>query len=390
VTDEEVARFLTLFDKATKQGDSLEQAMKLPLRAILVSPNFLFRVETSEGPLSDPELATRLSYFLWSSMPDEELFAHARAGRLRQELDAQVHRMLQDPRASALAENFAVQWLQVRRLSTLTPDPIAFPQFDEDLRGAMAQEAVLFFESVLREKRSVGDLLDTNYTFLNERLARHYGIEGVVGPQMRRVRLGDPRRGGILTMAGVLAVTSTATRTSAVKRGKWVLESVLGAPPPPPLPDAGTLKENSPDVAAVSLRKRLELHRADPKCASCHAIMDPIGFGFENYDAIGAWRERDESGPVDTAATLPDGRTFKGPVELKTLLLAQREDFTRCLAEKLLTYALGRGVEYLDGTDLRAIVRAAEQDGARLSTIVLHVTKSWAFQNRRRKGVADD
>ncbi len=387
---EEVGRLLSLFEKASKGGGSFETAMKLPLRAILVSPSFLFRVEMSRGELGEHELASRLSYFLWSSMPDAELMALARSGRLRATLDAQIERMLGDPRASTLAENFAMQWLQLRRLRELAPDPLAFPQFDEDLRAAMAQEAILFFESVLRENRPVTDLLDANYTFLNERLARHYGIEGVGGAQMRRVRLSDPRRGGVLTMAGVLATTSNATRTSPPRRGKWVLETILGAPPPPPLPDAGTIKENAADAAQVSLRRRLEQHRQNVKCAPCHALMDPLGFGFENYDAVGAWREKDEAGPVDTAATLPDGRAFKGPVELKVLLLAQRDDFVRCLGEKLMTYALGRGVEYYDGPDIRAIGAAAAADGYRLSAMVKAVAKSWAFQHRRRSDANDE
>jgi hypothetical protein len=399
VAADEIDRLLALFERAAGEGDSFEQAMKLPLKAALVSPHFLFRVEPDAGTtagvreVTDAELAVRLSYFLWSSMPDDELSAAARAGTLREpgRLEAQVRRMLRDVRATALAENFAVQWLQLRRLEKLAPDPVVFPQFDEELRAAMGQEAVLFFESVLREERSALELVAADYTFLNERLARHYGIEGVTGPQMRRVRLPDARRGGVATMAAVLATTAMATRTSPPKRGKWVLETLLGTPPPPPLPDAGTLKDAKEAGAAVSMRERLQQHRSNAKCAPCHLGMDAIGFGLENYDALGAWRERDDGGALDTSGTLPDGRAFKGPMELKRLLLAQQEDVAGCVAEKLLVYALGRGIEPCDGPDLRAIVRNASRDGHRLSTLVLEVVKSYAFLHRRSSpGGADD
>jgi mono/diheme cytochrome c family protein len=398
----ELERFLRLFDLAEKQGDSFEAAMKVPLLAALVSPHFLFRVER-DLPGADPkgvrrlddwELAGRLSYFLWSSMPDAELFAAAREGKLSDPagLEAQVRRMLRDPRSRALAENFAVQWLQLRRLETQLPDPKRFPSFDEPLRKAMLEEAVLLFDAVVREDRSVMDLLGADFTFLNARLARHYGIPGVEGPEMRRVALSDPRRGGVLTMAAVLTATSNPTRTAAVKRGKWVLETILGTPPPPPLPDAGELKDETAADRKLSLRQRLEKHRADPSCAACHRKMDPIGFGFENYDAIGAWRDQEEGRPIDTAATLPDGSSFGGPVDLKNLLLRRKDDYVRCLAEKMLTFALGRGVEYYDSLAVKEIRKRLADKEFRMSALVLEVAKSYPFQHRRNrsKGAKDD
>jgi hypothetical protein len=379
---DEVERHVRLFE--TAQG-SFEAAMKVPLRAVLVSPHFLFRVEADAEPgvrpVADFELATRVSYFLWSSAPDDELLDLAAQGRLAASLEAQVRRMLRDPRASALAENFASQWLQVRRLPQAAPDPALFPQFDEALRDAMEREAVLFFESVLREERSALDLLESNYTFLNERLAKHYGIEGVVGPQMRRVRLEDPRRGGVLTLAGVLTVTSHPTRTSPSKRGKWVMETLLGTPPPPPLPDAPTLREDPKEAGEVSLRARLEQHRANPRCSACHAAFDPLGFGLENFDPLGAWRERDDAGPIDASASLPDGSAFHGAADLKKLLLSRRDDFLRCLVEKLMTYALGRGLEYFDAAEVRRIARSADT----LSGLVLEIARSYPFLHRRAK-----
>jgi len=391
----ELERFLKLHDLAEKQGDSFEAAVKVPLQAALVSPHFLFRVEKDLAggdpkgvhPLTDGELASRLSYFLWSSMPDAELIDVARQGKLRDPgvLEGQVRRMLRDPKSRALAENFAIQWLQLRRLEGYQPDPRRFPSFDEPLRQAMLQEAVLLFDAVVREDRSVMDLLGADFTFLNDRLAKHYGIPGVEGPEMRRVALSDPRRGGVLTMAAVLTATSNPTRTAAVKRGKWVLETILGTPPPPPLPDAGELKDETDADRRLSLRQRLEKHRADPSCAACHRRMDPIGFGFENYDGIGAWRDRENGQAIDTAATLPDGSSFKGPVELKNLLLRRREDYVKCLAEKMLTFALGRGVEYYDSLAVKEIRRKLADNGYRISTLVLEIAKSYPFQHRRNR-----
>jgi len=388
----ELERILGLYDLAEKQGDSFEASVKLALQGILVSPHFLFRVERSSGRLNDHELASRLSYFLWSTMPDAELSEAADKGTLHDSAayDAQVRRMLKDPKARSLAENFAIQWLQLRRLEAQAPDPKRFPSWDEKLRAAMHDEAVLLFDEILREDRSVLELLGARYTYLNERLAVHYGIAGVKGPEMRRVELADPRRGGVLMLGAVLTVTSNPTRTAAVKRGKWVLETILGTPPPPPLPDAGELKDETDDDRKLSLRQRLEKHRADPSCANCHKRMDPIGFAFENYDPVGAWRERDGAHPIETAASLPDGSSFQGPVELKALLLSRKDDFVRCLSEKMATYALGRGVEYYDASTIKAIRTALAGQQYRISTLVLEIARSYPFQYRRDRGGSEE
>jgi hypothetical protein len=391
----ELEKLLRLYDLAEKQGDPFEAAMKVPLQAVLVSPHFLFRVEPdrSEGDpkgihrVGDYELASRLSYFLWSSMPDEELLSLAGKGSIHEPavLEAQVARMLRDPRATSLATNFAIQWLQLRRLDLATPDTRRYPAWSEKLRVAMREETALFFQTVVGEDRSVLDLLDADFTFVNEALARHYGIPGVTGEEMRRVKLSDPRRGGILTMAGVLTVTSNPTRTSPVKRGKWVLETILGTPPPPPLPDAGELKDEPEGAEKLTVRQRLEMHRADPSCAACHRRMDPIGIGFENYDAIGGWRDTEGKLALDTAGTLLDGHSFRGPVELKKLLLLRKEDYVRCLTEKMLTYALGRGVEYYDASAIREIRKSLTAKEYRFSALILEIVRSVPFQYRRNR-----
>ncbi|HZE97616.1 MAG TPA: DUF1592 domain-containing protein [Planctomycetota bacterium] len=391
ISPAELEKLMTLFDLAERQGDLFESAVKLPLQAVLVSPRFLFRIErdgdteTGAHRLDDHELASRLSYFLWSTMPDAELFELAEKGTLHvpETYEAQVRRMLKDPRAKSLAENFAIQWLQLRRLEAHAPDPKRFPAWDEPLRAAMHDEAAMLFDDIVKEDRSVLEILGARYTFLNERLAKHYGIDGVKGPEMRRVDLTDPRRGGILTMGAVLTVTSNPTRTAAVKRGKWVLETILGTPPPPPLPDAGELRDETDEDRKLSLRHRLEKHRADPSCAACHKRMDPIGFAFENYDPVGAWRDTDGPHPIDTAATLPDGSSFRGPVELRALILSRQDDFVRCLSEKMLTYALGRGVEYYDASTVKAIRKAVVENGCRMSTLLMEVARSYPFQYRR-------
>jgi hypothetical protein len=389
----EVDRLARLVQDAQKEGDGFEAALRLPLQAVLVSPHFLFRVELDHEPdnpaavhpVTDFELASRLSYFLWSSMPDEELFALARQRRLRQDgnLQAQVRRMLKDSRSRALVDNFAGQWLQTRNLKALNPDPATFPGFDEPLREAMRRETELFFEAVLREDRSVLEFLDADFTFLNERLARHYGIAGVTGADFRRVSLAGSPRGGVLTQASVLTVTSNPTRTSPVKRGKWILENILGASIPPPPPGAGELSEDKAVVLSGSLRKRMEQHRANPACASCHQRMDPLGFGFENFDGVGAWRERDGKFPVDPSGVLPDGRSFQGPRELRAILKTQTAAFVHCLAEKMLTYALGRGLEAYDDAAVDGIGRALAADGYRFSRLVLEIVQSDPFQKRR-------
>jgi hypothetical protein len=359
---------------------------------VLVSPNFLFRIEKDEQPnnpkhvhnINEHELATRLSYFLWSSMPDDELFRLASEGKLRQELAAQVKRMLQSPKARALTENFAGQWLQIRNLSTTSPDPKLFPSFDRGgLRRAMQRETELFFEAIVKEDRSIFDLLHADFTFLNERLAQHYGVPGISGRDFQRVKLSDDRRGGILTMASVLTITSNPTRTSPVKRGKWILENILGTPPPPPAPDAGELEAQP---LKGTLRQRMEQHRANPNCAVCHQRMDPLGFAFENFDAIGAWRDNDAGQPIDPSGVLPDGKKFNGPAELKKVLQQKQDLFRRCLAEKMLTYALGRGLEYYDKCAVERICEQLARNHDKTSSLILAIAHSDPFQKRRGKG----
>jgi len=391
-TEEEISRLAGLVQQRAEQGEPAASAISLGLQAVLVSPHFLFRGEFQRGhgaspgnqPIDEFALASRLSYFLWSSMPDEELFALAEKGKLRHRLEAQVRRMLRDSRSHALVENFGGQWLQTRNLKWIAPDAAAFPGFDEELRAAMAAETEEFFGNLLRQDLSVLEFLNADYSFVNERLARHYGLKGVEGPQFRRVSLaGSPRR-GILTQAGILTLTSNPTRTSPVKRGKWVLENLLAQAPPPPPPGVPPLKEDKADVAGASLRQRMERHRSDPMCASCHAQMDPIGFSLENFDGIGAWREQDGSFPIDASGKLPAGEHFEGAEGLRQILAGtRRSQFLRCLSEKLLTYALGRGLEYYDRCAVDQVVRETEKGGCRWSALVLSVVKSAPFQLRR-------
>jgi hypothetical protein len=390
---DEMRRLMRFMEMADRNGESFEAGIKLGLQALLVSPHFLFRIEADPDkkdaaahPISEYELATRLSYFLWSTMPDEELFREARAGTLRKNLEVQVRRMLKDPKARALVDNFAGQWLQTRNVKSATPDPGLFPSFDEPLRTAMQKETELFFENVLREDRSVLDFLDADYTFLNERLAKHYGIAGVKGAEFRKVSLKGTDRGGVLTQASILTITSNPTRTSPVKRGKWVLENIFGTPPPPPPPDVPELKEGKDTELKGSLRERMEQHRRDPGCATCHQRMDPIGFAFENFDAIGAWRTKDGKHAIDPAGTLPSGQSFKGPAELRVILKGKADLFARCLSEKLLTYALGRGTEPSDRCSIDEIARALAKNDYRFSSLVLAVVRCDPFQMRRGQG----
>jgi len=400
ISDQELARLLKLVAAARAQGDGFEASLQLALQAILVSPHFLFRVELDAeangvGPiraLNEYELASRLSYFLWSSMPDDELFDLAAGGKLRDNLDRQVRRMLGDPKSKALIENFAGQWLQLRNLELAAPDKSQFPAFDDDLRRAMRTESEMFFETIVREDRSVLELLDADFTFVNARLARHYGLEGVEGDQFRRVSLSAggsqvavQARGGVLTQAAMLTVTSNPTRTSPVKRGKWVLENILGTPPPAPPPNVPMLRDDAKAMAAGTLRQRMEQHRKDPNCAVCHKEMDALGFALENFDAVGAWRTKDGAFPIDATAQLPDGRSFNGPRELKSVLRGSKEQFARCLAEKLLTYAIGRGVEPYDRPAVDGIVNAAKSGDYKFSTLVLGIVHSDPFQKRRSK-----
>ena len=386
----QIERLLSLVEAALERHSSFEEAVGVAVKAILASPRFLYRweagpgeipVEGGERPLDAWELASRLSYFLWSSMPDDTLFSLAESGALQQPgtLAAQVRRMIADPRADALVSNFAGQWLQFRNLDTVTPDPETFPAFDETLRRAMRRESELFFAAVMREDRSLLDLLDADFTFVNDRLAAHYGIEGDFGEEFVRIELGEESvRGGILTQASTLALTSNPTRTSPVIRGKWVLDQILGTPPPPPPPDIPELEEGDEAIAAATLRERLEHHRAKPECATCHAKMDPIGFAFENFDAIGTWRELDGTFPIDPSGELPDGRRFDGPAEL-VAILRREETFVRTVTEKMLTFALGRGLEYFDSCAVDDIVESVKRSEYRFSTLITGIVTSDPF-----------
>ncbi|MCI0462892.1 MAG: DUF1592 domain-containing protein [Gemmataceae bacterium] len=387
VTAPEVDRLLILYDRAQKDGERFENCVRLALYRVLVSPHFLFRVELDPPgaepgkayPISEHALASRLSYFFWSTMPDSELFALAEKGLLRKNLDAQVQRMVKDPKSAAFIDNFPGQWLLLRNLDNVSPDPKVFPTFDGELRSAIRRETELFFEAILREDRSILDLLDADFSFVNERLAKHYGIEGVKGNSFQRVKL-PPSRGGLLTQASILTLTSYPTRTSPVQRGKWVLETLLNTPPPPPPADVPELEDQK--ELKGSLRQRLEEHRKNPTCASCHARMDPIGFAFENYDPIGRWRDKDGSFDIDPSGVLPDGKKFKGPAELKVILRGKKELFARCLTEKVLTYALGRGLEYYDKCAVDRVLTVLEKTNYRFSTLLVEVVKSEPFQMR--------
>jgi hypothetical protein len=318
-------------------------------------------------------------------MPDAELQGLADRGELRKPgvLEAQVRRMLKDPKARALTDNFAGQWLMLRSIPALTPDTGRFPNWDDSLRTAIIKETELFFEHIVKNDRAVTELLDANYTFLNERLAKHYGIPNVRGSDFRQVTLPDQRRGGLVTQASVLTVTSNPTRTSPVKRGKWVLENLLGVQPPPPAPDVPEL----PPVGQLkgTVRQQMEQHRANPSCANCHAKLDPLGFGLENFDAIGGWRDQDNKQKIDASGVLPDGAKFDGPAELKKILLAKSNDFRRCLSEKLLTYALGRGLEYYDKCVLDDLAKTLQTENDRFSALVIAIVQSDPFQKRKGK-----
>ena len=394
LTDLDRRELLAAYTLGRRSG-TFETGIGLGLRRILMSPHFLFRIEQDPAHvapntpyrLSDLELASRLSFFLWSSIPDEPLLDLATKGKLEDPvvLEQQVRRMLGDTRSTALLNNFAGQWLEVRNLPIVEPNQDLFPAFDESLRRAFAQETSLFLESVLREDRSVLDLVSANYTFVNERLARFYGIPNVYGERFRRVALGGDQgaRAGVLGHGSVLTVTSYATRTSPVLRGKWILANLLGAPPPPPPPDIPALQEKGADGAPLSMRQAMEAHRKNPPCASCHAPMDPLGFALENFDAIGRFRSISESKePVDVSGALPDGTPFEGPAGLRQVLLGRREEFVGTLADKLLTYAIGRGLDAPDMPAVRAIVRESAASDYRVSSLVLAIVRSMPFQMR--------
>ena len=392
VTRAEVAALTKFVALAKANGETTEQGIQLAIEAMLVSPNFLFRIEHDAFPtdpskihrVSDVELASRLSYFLWSSMPDDELLSLAESGKLHEPavLDAQVKRMLADDRSSAIADNFAGQWLELRNLNVVKPDPQKFPEWGPELRDAMYSETRLFFDYVLRQNRPLADFLDARYTFLNDRLAKFYGIAGVTGPEFRKVDLATDQRGGILGQASVLTVSSYPTRTSVVLRGQYILGNILGSPAPPPPPDVPPLDEAAVGTS-MSLRQQMEKHRADPVCASCHSKMDPLGFGLENYDGIGKWRTMDGKFPVDASGMLPNGKTFSTPGEMRSLLESQLPEFARLMAGKMLTYALGRGLGSYDRRTLDEITGHWSQSKYPFQSLIYEVVDSVPFQSRR-------
>ena len=393
VDDTDLAPLLTFY-RTGSDANGFEDGIRMALERLLIDPEFLFRIERDPqgiapgAPyhLADLELASRLSFFLWSSIPDDELLDVAARGRLSDpaERERQVRRMLADPRSRALVDNFAGQWLSLRSVEGIAPDPNLFPDFDENLREALRQETELFVENHLREDRSVVDLLRADHSFLNERLARHYGIPGVTGSHYRRVTLPDERRGGLIGHGSILAATSYGNRTSPVLRAKWLLENVLGTPPAPPPPDIPPLPAGGEAGEPRTVRERLAQHRHNAACAICHAPMDPLGFALENFDAVGAWRTRDAGLPVDASAVLADGTTsFDGPAGLRRVLLDRSEQFVETVTEKLLTYALGRGIEHYDRPVIRTITRAAAEHDYRWSSLILGIVESTPFRMRR-------
>ena len=398
VTDEDLAPLLALFGKKLADGASYEEALRPTLQALLIHPSFLFRIEAdqpakSEWKIDDFELATRLSYFLWASMPDRRLLKLADEGKLSDPatLRAEAQRMILDRRSETLARHFAGQWLGFEELREVAqPDPTRFPTFTQSLRVSMYRESVEFFNHLVRANRPALELIQSNYTFANAELARHYGIDGVTGSQLQRVALSDANRGGVIGQAAILTATSMPLRTSPVKRGKWILDTLLGTPPPPPPPDAGVLPGDDKSTEGLSFRETLEIHRTKASCAGCHEKIDPLGFGLENFDAIGRWRTRDANGkPVDSLATLPGDITFSSPKELKDLLLSSDELFLRNLARKMLAYALGRPLEYYDEpvvTDLVTdLVARLRKDDLKMQNLILSVIESPPFQNRSAK-----
>jgi Protein of unknown function (DUF1592)/Protein of unknown function (DUF1588)/Protein of unknown function (DUF1585)/Protein of unknown function (DUF1595) len=436
VTEDELKAKLDLVALAQREGDTFQEGIRLALQAILASPNFLFRIEANprpragsagssqpssaataakqdpayvrragpvlrtrqspapilqtrqlEYPVSDVELASRLSYFLWASMPDAELMKVAEAGTLRQPavLEAQVRRMMADPKRSNLVENWAAQWLQLRNLGRTKPDPKRFPTVDDELLDAMRKETMMFVETIIKEDRSLLDFIDAPFTWVNGPLARHYGIKGIDGEEFQRVALDGEQRSGVLTQGAILTVSSYPTRTSPPVRGKWVMENLLGTPPPPPPDDVPQLNDSNIGVE-VSLRERLEQHRKDPNCAPCHVVMDPLGFGLENYDAVGAWRTHDGKFPIDSSGTLPGGQSFAGSKELKEILKTKSDAFVNNVTEKLLTYSLGRGLERSDRPTVEAIGRQVKASDYRFSALVMEVVKSKPFQMQTLEG----
>ncbi len=396
VTKQEQDRILSIFQLAYNREKQYERSLQIALQAILVSPQFLFRLERdsklepdSQGEnLDDYELASRLSYFLWSSMPDDELFDLASRGVLHQEkiLTQQVHRMLADPKGQALTENFVGQWLGLRKLSDATPDKELFPNFNPNIAEAMQKETISLFSYVLENDMSLMELLTADYTFLNQDLAKFYGLDNVKGKKFRKVNIAKTNRRGLIAHAGILTLTSYPNRTSPVKRGEWVLENILAQAPPPPPPGVPPLDDTQKENPNLSLREQLLLHQSDPICSSCHILMDGIGFGLQNFDAVGRWRDTDGKHKIDARGDLPDGSSFEGPVELIQILEKRPDEFTRCIAEKMLTYALGRGLEWYDRCTIDEIVAAVRQNDYRLSRVILEIVRSDPFRKRRGEG----
>ena len=392
-SDADLETLLGFYQQGRNNG-TFENGIELALRRMLASPQFVFRFERdpagtapdSNYRVSDMELASRLSFFLWSSVPDDELISLASQGKLKDPvvLEKQVRRMLADPKSQALVDNFAGQWLYVRNLRGVAPDLEEFPNFDDNLRQAFKTETELFFGSIMHEDRNVLDLLNANYTFVNDRLARHYGIPNVDGSQFRRVTVAQDSRRGLLGQGSILTVTSVATRTSPVQRGKWLLENIMGTPPNPPPAGVPPLKENAAGATQMTVRERMEQHRKDPACAGCHKVLDPLGFAMDNFDGVGAWRVRGEDGaPIDASAVLADGTKVNGPADLRNAILSRPNVFVGTMTTKLMTYALGRGVEYYDMPAIRAIVHEAERSDYRFSSLILGVVKSAPFEFRR-------
>ncbi len=392
VTDQEVTRYLKIFELAQSRNETYERSLQIAIQAVLVSPEFLFRIEdkpdnknTDSVAVENFAIASRLSYFLWSSMPDEELFELAKSGKLNQDevLTKQVKRMLLDPKAKALTENFVGQWLGLRQLNEITPDPEMFPDFDQELVRDMQQETELLFAYILERDLSLTELLSADYTFVNENLAKLYGIDSVKGSKFQQVSLKEKPRRGLISHAGILTLTSFPNRTSPVKRGEWVLENILAQKPPPAPPTVPALEETQASNPNLSFREQLVLHQKDPICSSCHKLMDGIGFGLQNYDAIGRWRDTEGEHPIDSHGDLPDGKSFEGPLELIEIPGRRPDDFTRCLSEKMLTYALGRGLQWYDRCTIDDIIMATRDDDYRISRLIVEIVKSPAFRKQQ-------
>jgi hypothetical protein len=401
VSESELEVKMGLVNLAQQEGDSVEEGVRLALEAILASPDFLFRIEQDGKPapaqakasvpnadrIGGYELASRLSYFLWASMPDDELFQAAKTGSLHTPdgLERQVRRMLVDPKAANLADNWAAQWLQLRNLGRTKPDPERFPTVDDELLDAMRRETNLFVKEIIHEDHSILDFIDAPFTYLNGPLARHYGISGIDGEEFQRVVVDGVQRSGVLTQGAIMTVSSYPTRTSPPVRGKWVLENLLGTPPPPPPPNVPALDE-SKEAEVMTLRRRLQRHRQDPSCSPCHNLMDPIGFGLESYDAVGAWRTHDGEALIDTSGVLPDGKFSQGAKDLKQVLKSQSGAFTRNVSEKLLTYALGRGLERYDQPTVDDVVAQVGARDYKFSALVMEIVESAPFQMRTLAG----